>query len=246
MSSSETDGFYQDSIAAFRELRSKYERHEANEIGGRSFILVSAVDAEMKSSSSGTETSLLANLLQASYGRHQNSRPSHKPSQVHEFLPIFYTLLDLDSGHLIDRFIYHAPPLQLPIEKNVLDRMFPPLARDPLTGAFFRDLATRIYNQQWHWCALKFGYRMGSEIEHHEHIVPITARSRIEPARDGVHTRDRKTTLWVVEIPIECVDDDRREEFQEINDIDIDYMSGDSGETNKASSTTAVQVVSIS
>lgn len=232
MSFSETEEIYQKSIASFKKLRSKYERHEANDIGGRSFILVSAVDTEMKSSR-GAESSLLANLLQASYGRHQNSQPDHKPGQLHEFLPIFYTLLDLDCGHLIHRFIHHAPPLRLPIEKDVLERMFPANGQDPLTGYYFQHLAGNIYNQQWHWCALKFSYHMGSEIEHHEHIIPITARRRIEPARDRAQNINHKTTLWVVEIPKECVDDDLIEMFQEVVGTDSDRESGGMSEINK-------------
>lgn len=238
MSFSETEEFYQNSIASFKSLRSKYERHQASDIGGRPFILVSAVDAEMKSSS------LLVNLLQASYGRHQNSLPNHKPGQVQEFLPIFYTLLDLDCGHLIDRFIYHTPPLQLPIEMIVLERMFPADLRDPLTEFHFGQLAARFYNQQWHWCALQFRYRTGSKIEHHEHIIPITARSRIEPARDSVQNTDRKTTLWVVEIPVECVDDDLREEFREVSETDFDCQSGGLGEITKASSPSKAPAIS--
>lgn len=194
-------------------------------------------------SSNGTEPSLLVNLLQASYGRHQNSLPNHKPGQVHEFLPIFYTLLDLDCGHLIDRFIYHTPPLQLPIEMIVLERMFPANSRDPLTEFHFGQLAAQFYDQQWHWCALQFRYRTGSKIEHHEHIIPITARSRIEPARDSVQNTDRKTTLWVVEIPVECVDDDLREEFREVCETDFDRQSGGLGEISKASSDFTAPVI---
>lgn len=231
--------FYRNSIKSFKELRSKYERHQTNDIGGRSFLLVSAVDTEMKASN-GTEPSLLLNLLQASYGRHRNSQPPHKPSQVHGYLPIFYTLLDLDCGHLIDRFIDHLPTLQLPIEEMTLKDMFPANVLDPLTDCYFEHLAAAIYNQQWHWCALQFGYRMGSRIGHYEHIIPITARSKLEPARDGVQNTDRKTTLWVVEVPMECVDDDLKEEFRDLSETELDYHSGGTSDMNKVSPAFAV------
>lgn len=81
---------------------------------------------------------------------------------------------------------------------------------------------------------------MGSEIEHHEHIIPITARRRIEPARDRAQNITHRTTLWVVEIPMECVDDDLREEFQEASETDFDLESGGMSNTNKVSSSFAV------
>ncbi|KAL1860453.1 hypothetical protein Daus18300_009227 [Diaporthe australafricana] len=233
MSFSESDTEeYQKSIAAFQILRNKYERHEANDIGERSFILVNAVNNDMLPFNENG-SNLLGDLLQASYDRYQNRRPHHKPTQVHGFLAIFYTLLDLQYGHLIDRFIDHIPPLKLPIERAVLEKMFPANEVDPCTDARFEQLARDICKQQWQWCALEFNCRMGSKIENHEHIVPITARSKIKPTRDGAPNTDRKTTLWVVDIPMECLSHDITEELKELDETDVDPRAGGTDSENK-------------
>lgn len=202
---SEIDTIYRCSVKSFNEFRHLHERVEAKEIGGRPFILVEAMNSDLLSNDKDQQ-SLLKLLLDTAYGRYDDRRPLHKPSEIHDSLPIFYTLLDLDRAHLIHRFKQHEPPLrQLPIELDVLRTIFPSTGIDTYTGLPFEQLAEDLYNKQWYWCPLEFDHRMNSEIGHHERRIPITARSRIQPARDGVRNEDPKATLWLVEIPVECV-----------------------------------------
>lgn len=202
---SEIDTIYQRSVKSFNELRHLHQRLEAKEIGGRSFMLIEAMNSDLLSNDKDQQN-LLKHLLDTAYGRYDDKRPLHKPSEIHDSLPIFYTLLDLDRAHLIHCFKQYEPPLrQLPIELDVLRTIFPSTGIDTYTQLPFEQLAEKIYNQQWDWCPLEFDHRMNSEIGHHERRIPITARSRIEPARDGVRNEDPKATLWLVEIPFECV-----------------------------------------
>lgn len=233
MSSSETEDLYRSAIDTFNRLRNKYERHESKDIGGRSFILVSAMDAEMKSPYEA-DTTLLWALLRTSYDRHGSRIPQHKPHELYDFLPVFYTLLDLECGHLVDLFLEHRPPLRLPIEKHVLERMFHPTGVDRLTGRCFGQLSEDFYKQQWQWCALEFNGRMGSKIEHPEYIIPITARSKIQPTRDVVPKVDRKTNLWVVEIPMECLTEELKQELGETGSEDEPDTAGGANKVHSA------------
>ncbi|KAJ4419040.1 hypothetical protein N0V82_005163 [Gnomoniopsis sp. IMI 355080] len=212
---SEIEEIYQRSLQLFNKLRSKYERHEANDIGGRAFVLVNAMHEDLLSPNQD-QRNLLTDLLNTAYGRHDNSPiPHHKPTEIHDCLPIFYTLLDLDRAHLIHHFLQHEPPIkQLPVELDVLKTIFLESEADQYTQQPFERLAEDIYNQQWFWCAFQFDNSMSSKMNHHERRIPITARFKIEPARDGVHNADPKATLWVVEIPVECVGQDLKEELE--------------------------------
>lgn len=211
---SEIDTIYRRSVNSFNELRHSHERLESKDIGGRPFMLVEAMDSDLLSNDNNQQN-LLTILLETAYGRYDDSRPLHKPSEMHDSLPIFYTLLDLDRAHLIHRFKQYEPPLrQLPIELDVLKSIFPSAGIDTYTGARFGQLAQDIYNRQWYWCPLIFDHRMNSELGHHERRIPITARSRIEPARDGVRNEDPKAILWIVEIPVECVGHDLKEALE--------------------------------
>lgn len=215
---SEIDASYQRSVKSFKELRRKHERIEAKEIGGRSFILVEAMNSDVLSNHN-RQPNLLTTLLETAYGRYDDRRPHHKPGEIHDSLPIFYTLLDLDRAHLIHYFMQHEPPLkQLPIELDVLRMIFPSTDVDPYTEVPFEQLAEDIYHQQWRWCAVTFDHRMSLDPSHHERRIPITARSRIEPTRDGVRKDDPKATLWIVEVPVECVSHDLKEALKESND----------------------------
>lgn len=171
-------------------------------------MLVDAVSRELKATQNG-EPNPLTILFHASYGRYNNQLSINKPGALQKFLPAFYTLLDLDCGHLVHRFMEHEPPLEkFPVERQTLQDMFPANGIDTYTNEPFNRLADDIYNKQWAWCALEFDWNMHSNIHHHEQIVPIIARSQIQPARDGIHNPDRKATLWVVEIPAECMGHD--------------------------------------
>lgn len=224
---SEIDAIYQDCVESFSDLRRKHERVEAKDIGGRSFILVEAINHDVLSKQHDQQN-LLTRMLETAYGRYDDSRPHHKPSEIHDSLPIFYTLFDLNRAHLIHHFKQYEPPLrQLPIELEVLRTIFPSTDIDLYTEAPFEQLAEEIYNQQWLWCAFTFNHRMNLELSHHERRIPITARSRIEPTRDGVRKEDPKATLWIVEVPVECVGHDLKEALSECNDSSSD------GETRK-------------
>lgn len=208
------DTIYQRSVERFNELRQQHERLESKDIGGRPFVLVEAMNSDLLSNGENQQNHLTI-LLDTAYGRYDDSRPLHKPGEIHDSLPIFYTLLDLDRAHLIHHFKQHEPPLrQLPIELDVLKTIFPRTGIDTYTGAKFEQLAEDIYNRQWYWCPLIFNHRMNSELGHHERRIPITARSRIEPARDGVQKEDPKAKLWIVEIPVECVGHDLKEALE--------------------------------
>lgn len=229
-STSETT--YQRLLASFKKIRADYERHEALDIGGRSFILVDAVSMELKAKKND-DSSLLEKLLDAAYGRHNRMYPPKKPGELHKFLPAFYTLLDLDCGHLINKFMEHEPPLEkLPVEKDTLRNMFPVDELDYYTKARFERRAEDIYNAQWAWCALEFNWCMSSDVHHHEQIVPIIARSQIQPTRDGIPNPDRKATLWVVEVPAECIGYDLESTLLEADD-DTDGNTSETGEIPK-------------
>lgn len=165
---------YQESLHSFKQLRKKHERHEAEDIGGRPFMLTNAMDADLLLKND-EQRNLLTDLLERAYGRHNDRRPEHKPSEIHEYLPIFYTLLDLDRAHLIHYFMQQDPPVkQLPIELDVLKKIFSESKEDQYTGLSFGSLAEELYEQQWYWCAFQFDHRMSSKISHPERRIPIT------------------------------------------------------------------------
>jgi hypothetical protein len=95
---------------------------------------------------------------------------------------------------------------KLPIELRKLEELFP--------HGKHKNLALRFYQQQWQWCAMKFEWRMSRKAHGIEQIVPITGRTKIEPARDGLPKVDRKSSLWVVEVPRSLVDGQLEEKLR--------------------------------
>ena len=187
---------YQSEIKYFHQLRDANIRHQAPDIGGRDFVLVLNVNEALLQPCLHFGDKL-TRLLFAAYDR-LNQVPQRKTTQLHHHLPLLYTLLDLDIGHRIHEFPDDNSS-NLPIEKTRLQTILG------------RDLADKFYDCQWRWCPMEFDWRMYRKLEFKEHIVPIEARTRIEPSRDGLQKVDRKATLWIVEVPTELVDEPFRE-----------------------------------
>ncbi|KAI3319818.1 hypothetical protein HD806DRAFT_250208 [Xylariaceae sp. AK1471] len=204
---SPTQSEYQSAIQFYYSVRDEFTLHEAEDIGGRPFILVDNVTSKLirHGSENHLEHGQISRLLEAAYRRFQYSQPQQKSYQILEYLPIFYTLLDLDYGHTIHEF-FEEGVNKLPVELPKLEEILP--VRE------YRHLAERFYKRQWQWCAMKFEWRMSRKVHSHEQIVPITARTKIEPARDGLPKVDRKASLWVVEVPTSFVDEQLEEKLR--------------------------------
>ncbi|KAI0425763.1 hypothetical protein F5Y09DRAFT_88912 [Xylaria sp. FL1042] len=196
---SPTQSEYQSAIQFYHKVRDNNTLEEAEDIGGRSFILVDNVTHVLKGhkSENYSEHGQISRLLEVAYRRFQYQQPPQKSYQILDRLPIFYTLLDIDHGHKIHKFVEDGIS-ELPIELSRLKELLPVKSCD--------DLAEKFYRQQWRWCAIKFEWEMSRKVHSHEHIVPITARTKIEPTRDGLPKTDRKASLWVVEVPTSFVD----------------------------------------
>ncbi|KAI1346723.1 hypothetical protein F5Y01DRAFT_264959 [Xylaria sp. FL0043] len=197
---SPTQSEYQSAIQFYHNVRDNNTLQEAEDIGGRPFILVDNVTHALMGhkSQNYSEHGQISRLLEVAYRRFQYQQPLQKSYQILDRLPIFYTLLDLDFGHEINKF-FEDEISKLPIEISKLKELLP-VKR-------YADLAERFYKQQWRWCAMRFEWKMSRRVHSHEHIVPITARTKIEPTRDGLLPKtDRKASLWVVEVPTSFVD----------------------------------------
>lgn len=190
---------YQSAIQFYYSVRDANILKEDEEIGGRSFILVNNVTAVLKENQGDSqwEDSQISRLLEAAYRRFQFQPPLQRSHQILDRLPIFYTLLDLDLGHKIHKFVEDGIT-KLPIEL--------PKLRELLYTHGQEDNAEKFYKQQWRWCAMNFEWGMSRKAHSHDHIVPITARTPIEPTRDGLPKTDRRASLWVVEVPTSFVD----------------------------------------
>ncbi|KAI0868469.1 hypothetical protein GGS24DRAFT_513378 [Hypoxylon argillaceum] len=190
---------YQSAIQFFYTVRDANILREDEEIGGRPFILVNNVTAVLKEhqGDSQWEDGQISRLLEAAYRRFHFQPPLQRSYQILDRLPIFYTLLDLDLGHKIHKFV-EEEITKLPIELPKLRGLFSTRGQE--------DNAEKFYEQQWRWCAMNFEWGMSRKAHSPEHIVPITARTQIEPTRDGLPKTDRRASLWVVEVPTSFVD----------------------------------------
>ncbi|KAI0864786.1 hypothetical protein F4860DRAFT_500983 [Xylaria cubensis] len=206
---------YQSAIQFYSTVRDENTLNEADDIGGRPFVLVEKVTSTLlrhKRDNSG-EHGQISRLLEASYRRRDHNPPLQRSYQILDRLPIFYTLLDLDLGNKIHKFVEEGIS-RLPIELAQLKRLFP--------AKKYNDTAESFYKQQWRWCAMRFEWRMSRKAPSHEHIIPITAREKIEPSRDGLPKTDRKSSLWVVEVPTSLVDKKIEEKLGLSDDDDDD------------------------
>ncbi|KAI8624162.1 hypothetical protein F5Y19DRAFT_337123 [Xylariaceae sp. FL1651] len=212
---SPTQSEYESAIQLFHRIRDDNTLHEDKDIGGRPFILIDTVTSALRNRNNGdhAEHGLISRLLNAAYRRFHYKQPQQKSDQILDSLPIFYTLLDLDYGHKIHKFI-EEQITKLPVALQKLKELFPKRK--------YEDLAERFYNQQWQWCAMKFEWGMSRRVHYHEQIVPITARTKIEPARDGLPKIDRKASLWVVEVPKNFVDEKLAQKLEQKLDLPDD------------------------
>ncbi|KAJ8119559.1 hypothetical protein ONZ43_g3515 [Nemania bipapillata] len=199
ISSSQSE--YHAAIQFYYEVRDNNILKEAEEIGGRSFVLVSNVTAVLKEHGCSVDWvhGHISRLLETAYGRFNYQPSLQKSYQILDRLPIFYTLLDLDLGHNIHKFVEYGIT-KLPVDL--------PKLREVLPAGERGDNAEKFYKQQWRWCAMNFEWRMSRKAPSHEQIVPITARTKIEPTRDGLPKTDRRASLWVVEVPTSFVDEE--------------------------------------
>ncbi|TRX90586.1 hypothetical protein FHL15_008559 [Xylaria flabelliformis] len=223
---------YQSAIQFYSTVRDENTLKEADDIGGRPFVLVENVTFILlghKRDNSG-EHGQISRLLEASYRRRDHNPPLQRSYQILDRLPIFYTLLDLDLGNKIHKFVEEGIS-RLPIELPKLKTLFPAKKYD--------DAAERFYKQQWRWCAMRFEWRMSRKAPSHEHIIPITARLRIEPSRDGLPKTDRKSSLWVVEVPTSLVD----KKIEEKLGLPDDDDNTEDNPTREASSKGIVQYI---
>jgi hypothetical protein len=198
---SPTQSEYYSAIQFYYKVRDDNILSEAEEIGGRPFVLVNNVTAVLRGhqGDSHWEDGHISRLLEAAYRRFNHQPPLQRSYQILDRLPIFYTLLDLDLGHNIHKFVEDGIT-KLPIDL--------PKLRELLPARRHGDNADKFYEQQWRWCAMNFEWRMSRKTHSHDHIVPITARTRIEPTRDGLPKTDRRASLWVVEVPTSFVDEE--------------------------------------
>ncbi|KAI1122268.1 hypothetical protein F5Y10DRAFT_271233 [Nemania abortiva] len=212
---SPTQSEYQSAIQFYHTVRDANILYEAEDIGGRPFVLVSNVTAVLKGHNRSIhwEDGQISRLLEAAYRRIRYRPPLQKSYQILDSLPIFYTLLDLDLGHKIHKFVEEGIS-KLPVELSKLRGLLPTTE--------YEDNAEKFYKQQWRWCAMDFEWRMSRKAHSHEHIVPITARTKIEPTRDGLPKTDRKALLWVVEVPTGFVDEEVQHKLRSPDDDDND------------------------
>ncbi|KAI8948186.1 hypothetical protein F4801DRAFT_558150 [Xylaria longipes] len=203
---SPTQSEYQSAIQFYSTVRDDNTLNEAEDIGGRPFVLVGNVTSTLLGHKIGNhpEHGQISRLLEAAYRRFQYRQPLQKSYQILDRLPIFYTLLDLDLGHKIHKFVEDGIS-ELPIELPKLRKLLP--------AKKYKGNAESFYRQQWRWCAMKFEWRMSRKAPSHEHIIPITARTKIEPTRDGLPKTDRKASLWAVEVPTDFVDKEIEEKL---------------------------------
>ncbi|KAI1742816.1 hypothetical protein F4680DRAFT_27166 [Xylaria scruposa] len=204
---------YQSAIQFYSTVRDENTLNEAEDIGGRSFILVENVTSILlcHKRDNNSKHGQISRLLKASYRRFNHNPPLQRSHQILDRLPIFYTLLDLDLGNKIHKFVEEGIS-KLPIELPKLKKLFP--------AEKYRHSAESFYGQQWRWCAMKFEWKMSIRARSHEHIIPITARTKIEPTRDGLPKTDRKASLWVVEVPESLVDKEIEEKLRSPDDDD--------------------------
>ncbi|KAJ8131290.1 hypothetical protein O1611_g2337 [Lasiodiplodia mahajangana] len=216
---SPTQSEYQSAIQFYHTVRDANILYEAEDIGGRPFVLVSNVTAVLKGHKRDGhwEDGQISRLLEAAYRRFRYGAPLQKSYQILDRLPIFYTLLDLDLGHKIHKFVEESIS-NLPIELSKLKELLPATGNE--------DNAGRFYKQQWRWCAMDFEWRMSRKAHSHDYIVPITARTKIEPTRDGLPKTDRKASLWVVEVPTGFVDEEVQQKLGSPDDDDEDDGEG--------------------
>ncbi|KAI1747622.1 hypothetical protein F4782DRAFT_418939 [Xylaria castorea] len=195
---SPAQGEYQSAIQLYSTVRDDNTLNEAEDTGGRPFVLVGKVTSTLlgHKCDNHSEHGQISRLLEASYRRFNHRPPLQKSYQILDRLPIFYTLLDLDLGHKIHKFVEEGIR-ELPVELPKLKKLLPAKKQG--------DSAENFYRRQWRWCAMKFEWRMSRKAPSHEHIIPITARTKIEPTRDGLPKTDRKASLWVVEVPTSLV-----------------------------------------
>ncbi|KAI0206604.1 hypothetical protein F4808DRAFT_466627 [Astrocystis sublimbata] len=214
---SPTQREYQSAMKDYYRVRDENTINEAEELGSRSFVLAENVTTTLLHDKNWNhlEHGQIARLLDTAYRRVNYGLPFQRPKQILDRLPIFYTLLDLDLGHKIHEFVEEGIG-ELPIELAILERLLP---------ANSQNDAERFYKQQWRWCALKFGWNMSKKASSHQHIIPITAREKIEPTRDGIPKTDRKASLWVVEVPTCFVDKEIDEKLGLPDDDDAEEDS---------------------
>lgn len=199
-----TDEEYRAEVERFEQARDANTRKD---FLGREFILVPAVtDAVIGS---------LSRLLEGTYARNNRSLPRNNATELHNCLPLFYTLLDLRKGHLVHHF-KESDEHKLPITLSTLEHLFP--------RQHYGDFAQTFYDRQWKWCPITFDYRMGIRLSDEERIVPITKGTKIMPARDSIPKPDRKASLWVVEVPSELVDEQLK---QKLRDQDAEENNDD-------------------
>ncbi|GAW17183.1 hypothetical protein ANO14919_066360 [Xylariales sp. No.14919] len=222
---SPTQSEYHSAIQFYYNVRDNNTLNEADDISGRPFVLIDNVTTTLlgKRSGNNSDHGQISRLLEASYRRFRYRPPLQKSYQILNHLPIFYTLLDLDLGHKIHKFI-EDDISKLPVEL--------PKLRELLPVEKYRDKAEMFYKQQWRWCAMNFEWRMSKKAPSHEYIVPITARTKIEPTRDGLPKVDRKASLWVVEVPTSFVHKDIRKKLGSPDDDDHVGMGSPNRETD--------------
>lgn len=203
-------------VEPFRRARDENTRKDFLD---REFVLVPAV-------SDAVVGPLFHRLLEAAYARNNRAIPRNKPNEIYSCLPIFYTLLDLERGHLVHRFT-ESDAHKLPIEFPKLQQLFP----DQEIPGFARE----FYERQWRWCPMEFDYHMGIRLPDPERIIPITNRRKIEPARDSIPKPDRKATLWVVEVPSELVGAHLKEKLQDKDEGPFDRCADGEGDGRSSS-----------
>lgn len=195
---------YQAEIEYFRRVRNANICHEKLDKGERAFVLVPNVTEALLKPDHPFEDRL-TKLLWAAYDHIDGQAPQIKANQIHDHLPLFYALVDLDLGHRIHDFL----------DDNLKDL---PISREKLEKLLDPENVDLFFDQQWRWCPMVFKWRNYGRLEFQEYIVPIVGRTMIEPSRDGLPKSDRKATLWIVEVPTEMVEEPIKEKLRSNSD----------------------------
>ncbi|KAK7914325.1 hypothetical protein PG985_012028 [Apiospora marii] len=169
----EAEQDYQSALREFIRIRDENKYQEAQSLGGRSFIQVSALNEALIAPDQSAKTNTITRLLLSSYDRLGESK-QQVVEELKPYLPIFYVLLELDSGHLIHKFVERKVS-KLPIWPHQLRSIFE--NQEP-EGR--RDLPDEFFKYQWPWCPLQFDWRMSQDLGSEHHIIPIPTRSPVE------------------------------------------------------------------
>ncbi|KAK8121989.1 serine/threonine protein kinase [Apiospora sp. TS-2023a] len=199
----EAEHDYQSAVREFVRIRDENKYQEAQSLGGRSFILVSALNEALLALNQSGQTTI-ATFLRSSYDRHGEQKQQNV-DELKPYLPVFYVLLELDAGHLIHRFVERQVG-KLPVLPHHLRSIFENQEAEDIPDRLYRcDLPDEFSKHQWRWCPLQFDWRMSQDLSSEHHIIPITTKTLVKSDLGVASQVERRSMLWSVEVPEQFV-----------------------------------------